>query len=177
MFGIGRYLLERFRRRPKQNAVHDAFVLQCQGTDFCGQGKHHVEIGNRQQLGLPGLQPSSAGYRLTLRTVAVAARVVLDPLVSAVVAALYMSAQFRGTATNDRAQDLTLFRPQRVIVPGDESRLTITEHIGDFETISHQAASSCGGEVVPVGSFAAVGTSSKSIMLGASRNSSSEMCV
>ena len=132
VFGIGRHLLERLCRRPKQDAVHDAFVLECQGTDFFWQGKHHVEVGDRQQLGLPCLQPGCAGYRLALRTVAVAAGVVLDPLVPAFVAALHMSAQFRGPATDDRAQDLTLFRPQRVTVLGDEAGLAITEHIGDF---------------------------------------------
>jgi hypothetical protein len=103
MFGIGRHFPERLCRRPKEDAVHDAFVLECQGTNCFGQGKHHVKIGDRQQLGLSRIQPGCAGCRLTLWTVAVAAGVVLDPLVSAVVAALHMSAQGRGAATDDRS--------------------------------------------------------------------------
>jgi hypothetical protein len=43
-----------------------------------------------------------------------------------------MSAQFRSPATEDRAQDLTLFRSQRVTVLSDEVGLAITEHIRDF---------------------------------------------
>jgi hypothetical protein len=63
---------------------------------------------------------------------AVAAGIVLYPLVPAVIAALHMAAQFRGPATNDRSQNLTLFRPQRVTVLGDEAGLAVTEHIGSF---------------------------------------------
>ena len=107
----------------------------------------------------------------------VAAGVILDPLVPAVVVTLHVSAQLGGPATDDRAQNLTLFRPQRMAVLLDEARLTVAEHVADFETASHQAASSCSGEAVPAGSSSAAGSWSRSIVLGASRNSSSEMCV
>ena len=147
------------------------------GDGFLRQGKDHVEVRDRQQLGLPCLQPGGTGCRLALRAVAVAAGVVLDPLVPTFVAALHMPAQCRGPATDDCGQDLTLFGPQRVTVLGDEAGLAIAEHVGDFQIVAHQATSSCGGGVVPFVSFAALGASSRSIMLGASRNSSNEMCV
>jgi hypothetical protein len=61
VLGIGRHLLERLRRRSKEDPVHGAFVLECQRTDFFWQGKHDVEVRDWQQLGLPCLQPGCAG--------------------------------------------------------------------------------------------------------------------
>ena len=99
MLGIGRHLLECLCRCPKKDAVHDALVLNRQGTDFFRHGKDHVEVRDRQQFGLPCLQPGGTGCRLALRAVAVAAGVVLDPLVPTFVAALHMPTQCRGPAT------------------------------------------------------------------------------
>jgi hypothetical protein len=56
-----------------------------------GQGKHHMVIRHRQQIGLPGFEPALGCTGLTLRAMPVAARVVGDVLMIASGAAQDMS--------------------------------------------------------------------------------------
>jgi hypothetical protein len=112
--------------------------------------------------------------------VPVAAGIVLNPLVTAVVTLLDMSAQFGRSATDHCTQDLALLAGERVSVLSEEAGLSIAEYIGDFQSSPHHAASSSdsGGVCCCVSaSSSASGFSSNSIGLGASRNSSIEMCV
>jgi hypothetical protein len=77
-------------------------------ADRSRQGEDHVIIGDRQEFGLT-LGEASLGCRaLALRGVAVAAGVVGDAFVRAVLAALDVSAERGGPAGLDRRHDLQL---------------------------------------------------------------------
>src|SRR5260370_11116092 len=67
MLGVRRDGQQRLGHCPEEDAVDYPGILQRQAGDLLRQGKHHVEILYRQQLGLPIGQPLGAGRGLTLR--------------------------------------------------------------------------------------------------------------
>ena len=72
------------------------------------QGENDVIVGNRQQLRLAIFEPLLRGGGLALRAVAIAARIVGDPFVRAVLAALDVAAERGGATGFDRRHDLQL---------------------------------------------------------------------
>jgi hypothetical protein len=67
-----------------------------------------MEIADRQQVGLALGKPGPRGRTLALRAMPVAAAVIGDAEMTAVVAALDMAAECLGTAVLDRRHDLQL---------------------------------------------------------------------
>ena len=101
MLGIGGDDAQRLGRRLEQDAVDDGLVLEGDLGDRRRHGEDDVEVGHRQQLGLPVRQPLGTGQPLALRTVPVAAGVVGDADLPAVGALLDMAAQRRRAAGLD----------------------------------------------------------------------------
>ena len=91
------------RRRPEQDVVDDRLVLQRDGGDRRRHGEDDVEVRHRQQLGLAISEPLRAGQTLALRAVPVAAGIVGDAGLAAILAALDMAAERRRPAGLDRA--------------------------------------------------------------------------
>jgi hypothetical protein len=88
MSRIGRDLKQGLGDGAKQESVEEALVLQTQGSESLGNGKHYVAVGDGQQfLGLL-VQPAIASGRLALGTVPVATGVERDQPMSAGVALL-----------------------------------------------------------------------------------------
>ena len=108
VLGIGGDCRERLGRRCEQQTVHRGLVLIGDGADRRRQGEHDVEIRDRQQFGGTRLQPLGRGARLTLRAMPIAARVVRNTRMGAVLAALDMTAERDGTARLDRGHDAKL---------------------------------------------------------------------
>lgn len=67
----------RLGRRLEQDGVDDRLVLIGDRPKRRWQREHHVEIPNRQQIGLPCFEPFMRGAGLALRAVPVAAAVVV----------------------------------------------------------------------------------------------------
>ena len=98
MLGIGRDPAQRLGRGPEQDGVDRLLVLECDLGHRCRQREHDVEVGYRQQFGLPGGEPFGAGLALALRAVPVAAGVVGAADEAAGGAALGVAAQRRRPA-------------------------------------------------------------------------------
>src|ERR1700722_6265987 len=92
----------------EQDRVDDGLVLEGNGPDGWGQREHDMEIGNRQQLGLPVGEPGLSRRRLTLWTMPIAAGVVGDAAGATIVACLDMAAERRCSTGNDGAHDAPL---------------------------------------------------------------------
>jgi hypothetical protein len=92
MLGVRRDGQQRLGHCPEEDAVDYPGILQRQAGDLLRQGKHHVEILYRQQLGLPIGQPLGAGRGLTLRATPVPTRVIRDGAMSALIALVQMAA-------------------------------------------------------------------------------------
>ena len=118
MLGIGGDRRQRLGRRREQQAVDLGLVLVGDGADRGRQREHDVEVGNRQQLRLACRKPRLRRPPLALGTVAVAAGVIGDARVRAVIAALDMTAERRGAADLDRRHDAPLAEAQMRLVRG-----------------------------------------------------------
>src|SRR5690349_5199513 len=101
MPGIGRDGEQRLGRSEKQQAVDHCLVLVGNWSDLGWQGEDQMEIADRQQIGLAGGEPVARRRALALGTVAIAARVVGDPAVAAILTALDMTAERRRSAVLD----------------------------------------------------------------------------
>ena len=84
---------QRLGRRSEQQIVDDRLVLVGDGASLGRQREDDVEIADRQQIGLARGEPILRRRALALGAMAVAARVVRDPAVAAVLAALDMAAE------------------------------------------------------------------------------------
>src|SRR5260370_17011595 len=88
-------------RRLEQQIIDDRLVLKGDVGDLGGDCEDHVKIADRQQVGLARSQPLACGDTLALGTVPVAATVIGDAEVAAVLAAFEVTAERPGTAVTD----------------------------------------------------------------------------
>ncbi len=93
---------------PEQEVVDGGLVLERDRADRGRQGEDDMIVGNRQQLRLALCEPLPRRRALTLRAVPVAAGIVGDAFVRAVLAALDVAAERRGPAGLDRRHHLQL---------------------------------------------------------------------
>ena len=140
MLGVGGDGDEGVGGGPEQEVVDGGLVLERDGADRGRQGEDDVIVGSRQQLRLAVFEPPPRRGRLALRAVTIAAGVVCDALVRAVLAALDVAAE-RGCATGlDRRHDLQLGEAH---VPGVglSPRLPVgAKDVGDLEARPRHAA-------------------------------------
>ena len=133
MLRVGGDRGQRLGRGPEQQVVDGGLVLERDGADRGRQGEDDVIVGNRQELGLAVFQPLPRRGRLTLRAMPVAAGVVCDALVRAVLAALDVSAE-RGSATGlDRRHDLQLGEAHVTGVGLSPRRPVGAKDVGDLQ--------------------------------------------
>ena len=118
----------------EQEVVDGRLVLERDGADRSRQGEDDVIVGNRQKLCLALGQPLPGRRALALRAVTVAAGVVGDPFVRAVLATLDMSAERRGPATLDRRHRLQLAEAHVAGVGLAPRRPMGAKDIGDLRT-------------------------------------------
>ncbi len=86
----------------EQDAIDLCLVLIGDVGDRRRHGEHDVEVGRRQQLGLAGGKPLPGRCALALGAVAVAAGVVGDMSMAAVLTSRHMAAERRRAAVLDR---------------------------------------------------------------------------
>ena len=99
---ISRDRQHRLRRRAEQQVVDQRLVGKGDGGDLGGQREYDVEESDRQEVGLARGEPGARRGTLAPGAVPVAAAVVGDPPVPAVLAGLDMAAQRSGAAGLDR---------------------------------------------------------------------------
>ena len=108
MLGIGRDGEHGLGRGLEQQVVDHGLVLVGDIGDRRRQREHDVEVADRQQLGLALGEPLLGGGALTLGAMPVAAAVVGDDGVGAVLAARDMAAERRRAAALDGRHHLQL---------------------------------------------------------------------
>ena len=112
MLWVGGNLQQCVSNRVEQHVVDDTLVAQGKSVERVGECEHDVEVLDGQQFLGAIRHPLAQADALAPRAVPVAAGVVGDALVVAVITLLDMSAQGGGAAGSDRAQDAPLFRNQ-----------------------------------------------------------------
>ena len=108
MLGIGRDRERGLGRGFEQQVVDHRLVLIGDVGDLRRQCVHHMKVRHREEIGLARGQPLPGGCALALRAVPVAATVVRDLGVRALLAARDMAAKCCRAATLDRTHDLQL---------------------------------------------------------------------
>ena len=141
MLGIGGDRGQRLGGGAEQEIVDGGLVLECDLGDRRRQGEDDVVIGDWQQLGLALGEPLPRRRALTLRAMPIAAGVVGDAFMRAVLAALDVAAE-RGCATGfDRRHDLQLREARMAGVGLAPCGPVDAKDVGDLQKGPRHAAS------------------------------------
>ena len=133
MLGIGGDGQQRFGRCLEQCIIDPRLVLVCDVGDRGRQGEDEVEVGHGQEIGFSLRQPVPRGGALTLRAVAVAAGVVGDLAVAAVLTSRDVAAERRGPAAHDRRHHLELAEAHMPRIGPAPGGAVAIEDVGDLE--------------------------------------------
>jgi hypothetical protein len=136
MLGIGRNGTQRLRAGPEQDVIDRGLVLERDGGDRLRHGEHHVEVRHLEQFRLAVRQPLGASQALALRAVSVAARVVGDALMAAVLAALDMTAERCGATVFDRHHRAAPCSRQRRAMAVTERLAEAAEYLRHFQPLA-----------------------------------------
>jgi hypothetical protein len=109
-------------------------ILVCDGADARRQREHDVEVGHLQQLGLARLHPRQCLRPLTLGAVPVAAGVIGDRRVAAVLAARNVATEGRRAAALDCAHHLHLHMTETALVGATPNGAVIAKDVRDLQT-------------------------------------------
>ena len=131
--GIGRDGEQRLGGDLEQQPIDERLVRVGERADRRRQREDHVVILDRQQIRLPGLEPTLGSPRLTLRAVPVAARVVADVDLLAGLTAQHMPAQRRSAALFDGRHDLQLPEAQVAVLGETPRRPEGAEDVRDLQ--------------------------------------------
>ena len=133
MLWIGADDEQRLGRRAEQQIVDHRLVLIGERGDLGRQGEDHVEVVDRQQIGLAGGEPILRRPALALGAMAVAARVVSDPAVAAILATLDMAAEGRRAAALDSRHHLELAQAQMPGIGPAPGGAMVMKDVGDLQ--------------------------------------------
>jgi len=140
---------QRLGGRSEQQVVDGGFVVERDGGDRRRQGEDDVIVGNRQEFGFAFCEPLPRRRALTLRAMVVAAGVVGDARMRAVLAALDMSAERGGAAGLDRRHDLQLGEAHMAGVGFAPRRPMGAKDVGDLQARPRRAAAVRKAAIVP----------------------------
>ena len=130
----------------EQDVVDHGFILIRDVGDLGRHGEHDVAVRHRQEFGLACGEPVGGRRALALGTMPVAARVVGDVLMSALLAAHEVAAEDRGTAVRDGRHDLELVEADVAGVGVTPRRAVGAEDVRDLEAgTRHGTAFYAGG--------------------------------
>jgi hypothetical protein len=120
-------------RCVEQQVVDRGLVVERDVSDLGRQGEDDVEVSHRQQIGLALGQPRARGSALAFGAMPVAAAVVRDPPMAAVLTSFDTTPEGCGAAMLDRRHDFELMKAQVSGMSGPIRGAGGTEDIGDLE--------------------------------------------
>jgi hypothetical protein len=133
MLRVGGDREQRVGGGSEQEVVDGGLVLERDRADRRRQSKDDVIVGDRQEFGFALGEPLPRRRALALRAVAVAAGIVGDAFVRAVLAALDVSAERGGSTGLDRRHDLQLAEPDVAGVGLAPRRPMSANDVGDLQ--------------------------------------------
>ena len=131
--GIGGDCQQRLGRRAEQEVVDDGLVLAGDVGDWPRQCEHDMIVRHRQQIGLARRQPFFCHRPLALRAVPVAAAVVRDLSVRALLAARNMTTERRRAAALNRRHYLELAEAHMAGIGPAPCRSVAAENVRDLQ--------------------------------------------
>ena len=140
VLGVGRDRDQRLGRGLEQQIVDHGLVLVGDVGDGRRQREHHVIVRHRQQLGLALGEPFLRGCALAFRAMPIAAGVIGDLRVRALLAARDMPAERRRAAALDRRHHLQLVEAHMAGIGLTPCRSMAAEDIRDLQSWTRHAA-------------------------------------
>ena len=134
MLRVGGNGQHRLGAGPEQDIVDRLLVLVCDVGERRRQGEDDMVVGHRQEIGLASLQPVACDGALALRAMPVAAGIVGDACMVAVLALFHMAAERRGAAALDGAHRLQLAEADMAGIGHTPCRPVIAEDIRDLQS-------------------------------------------
>ena len=128
--GLATELQERLTGCLKHESEQGPFVAQDERVKVMGEGKDRVKIRHGQERSGAGLDPACGGQRLTLGTVAIAARALGVAFEAAPGTAFGMAPELRGATGDDGVEHPVLSRGYPMSLPVGVAREA--NDIGDF---------------------------------------------
>ena len=144
MFGIGGNGQHGLRARLEQQVIDDLLVLIGDGGDLSRQGEDDMKIPDRKQFGLAVGQPVARRRALAFGAVAVAAGVVGDRCMVAVLAARSVAAERHRAASLDGVHDFHLIQADMTTIGRPPCSAMVAEDIRDLEMVGGMAAARYG---------------------------------
>jgi len=138
MTGVGGDGEHRLRRRAEQQVVDDRLVVEGDVGDLGGDCEDHVEIADRQQVGLALGEPFARRGALALGAVPIAATIVGDAAVAAVQAAFDVAAERGGAAGLDGRHRLELGETDMTGLRRAPGRPMSPEDVGNLQRGPHR---------------------------------------
>ena len=132
-FGSAAIVIRVSAEALNSRVVDDGLVLVGDVGDGRRQREHHMIVRHRQQIGLARRQPFLCRRALALRAVPVAARVVRDLAVRALLAARDMPAERRRAAALDRRHHLQLAEADMAGIGPAPCRAVAAEDVRDLQ--------------------------------------------
>jgi hypothetical protein len=133
MFWVGGNGAQGFRSGPKENVVHHFLVLISDGGNLFRESKDDMEILGVEELGLTILDPLGPCQGLAFWAMAVAAGVVGNALVLALIALFQVAAEGGGPTQFDGTHDAALGRGKRSCMLFTIGFAITTKHVSDFQ--------------------------------------------
>ena len=134
MLGVGSDGEHGLGRGLEQGVVDHRLVLVGDVADLCRQREDDVEVGHGEQLALPFLHPRARRGPLAVGAVPVAAAVVGDGGMGAVLAARNMAAKCRRAAALDGAHHLHLGEAHMAAVGFTPGGAVVAEDVRDLQS-------------------------------------------
>ena len=134
VLGIRRDRDQRLGRSLEQQVVDDGLILVGDVGDRRRQREHHVIVRHRQQVGLARDEPLLRGGALALRAVPVAAGIVGNRRIGAILAARDMAAESCRAAVLDCRHHLQLVEADMAGIGSAPCRSTVAEDIRDLQS-------------------------------------------
>lgn len=138
--GVRRDGHHRLRGRPEQQIVEQRLVLPGDVGNLGWKREDDMESANRQEISLALGQPAARGGALALGAVPVAAAVIGDALMAAVLATLDMATERGGAAVADRRHHLELRQAQ---VTGVKRAEAVPGRMQNIRNLQESAHVSC----------------------------------
>jgi len=140
MLGVGGDRQHSLGRNLEQKIVDHGLVLVGDVGDRRGEREHHVIVRHRQQVSLAVGEPFLRGGALALGAVPVAAGVVGNGRIGAVLAARDMAAEGCRAAVLDRRHHLQLLKAHMAGVGSAPCRAMVAEDIRNLQSRARQRA-------------------------------------
>ena len=137
MFWVGSDDADRLGSRLEQDVVDECLVLESDRRDWRRHGEDDMKIGNGQQFGAAICKPSEARQTLALRAMPIAAGIVGDADLAAILAPLDMTAERRRSACLDRGHDLALIEGEPVALRSAKRVAVAAKNVRHLQLRTH----------------------------------------